>query len=345
MDNLPENQINPQQSQQPAPSSVPPPPRGPEIKIRTMESDIKSVEQSGGSIPEAETIRPEELESGSSVSEIPEQIVPPIRQFSPIIEPEEPTVEVKEQPMTKKTRGWLIWTLVISILVAVGAVAYVYLVPLLLAPVPAPIQPIINVQQPVLPPEISIAPVGRQSIFGLEAQQVIALEVGEYSVVNILTALQNEALLISADQPFREFKITVGGLPANFSQFLTALLPELANSQTAANLTSDFEEQFTGFLIYQEGQVWPGYVVKKKNPQTTINKLSGIEKSSVSNIYLTLPSGQTSFSSGPVGDKYTSRYVSFSNKPASLNYGIFGDYFIISTTFQGLMRVIELLGL
>ena len=332
--------------------SVPPPPKGPEIKIRTMESDIKSVEQSGGSIPEAETIKPEELENGGSVGEITppepisEQAVPPIRQISPIAGAEELVVEVKEQPAPKKTRRWLIWLLVISILIAVGAAAYVYLIPLFTyVSVPAPVQPPVTTPQPVTPVQLPTIPAGRPSIFGLEEQRVVNVEVGDYSVVNILTALQNEASLMSADQPFKELKLTVGGLPANFSQFLAALLPELANSQTTIDLTNNFEEQFTGFLIYQEGQAWPGYVVKKKNPQVTVAKLSGIEKSSISNIYLTLPSGQISFNTGPVGEKYTSRYTSFSNKPASFNYGLFGDYLIISTTFQGLTKAIELLGL
>ena len=74
---------------------VPPPPKEPEIKMRTMDSDVKSVEESGGGIPEPEVVKPSELDKGGPIF-TPDTTTP--KDTTPL-----PVTEVKEISKMLKT--------------------------------------------------------------------------------------------------------------------------------------------------------------------------------------------------------------------------------------------------
>ncbi len=305
----------------------PPPPPKPEIKMRTMESDVKSIEETGGGTPEPEMI-------------------------GPIFKPETNTPEETSFIDISEKKGsgsqWWVWLVVLVMVVVLGLAAYYYVWPLFY-----PQQPLIEptVQQPTSGEPAQPITQGHKSAFGFPAGEIMKIDVGDYSVLSFVTAMQNEANKITDDNAVKEIMITVNGEPVVFSSFLSVLLPELANSSLDETLSTNFEDDFTAYLFKADGSVWPGYIVKKRSEMdasaiTLLSQLSEIENSSIANLYLEPLSGEPEpFRTGPAGARYTSRYASFKQKPASFNYGLFGDYLIITTTYKGLVRTLELMGL
>jgi len=317
-------------------SGGPPPPPQPEIKMRSLESDVKSVEETGGGMPEPEVIQPSELNDMGG----------------PIAPPETTTPDVVEVETKGGARRWLVWLLVIAIVVGVALLGYKYAGPLLF-----PQDTDLEGTTTVTTPEEPVVPaITHVSAFGNSADSITPLSINDYSLVAILTALQNEGSNILANnegEGLKEVTFSVGGNLASSYDFLTTILPELKDSDAGNMIKGSFEKDFTSFLYYNTSRlgygVWPGYILKLQNPETSdydyvgIRKiLEEIEGASIKNAFLTPPvADPSSFKTGPVGDTHTSRYASFgSGTKASFNYGLIGDYLIISTTYKGLIQAI-----
>lgn len=316
---------------------VPPPPKEPEIKMRTMDSDVKSVEESGGGIPEPEVVKPSELDKGGPIF-TPDTTTP--KDTTPL-----PVTEVKE---ISKMKPWLLWTIISVLVVVVGFALYYYVWPLVF-----PTEPVVT-EEVAATSDAEVTLIAHISAFGFSSGDISQLNISNYSLVSILTAVQNEGsqLLTSLeDNGLREISFNVNGETARASEYLSAILPELSGTNLEATLGTVFEDDFTAYLFKEADQVWPGYVVKLRSDvdvdRVSLNaQLTELENTSLSNLYLSPPTGDLAqFNTGPINNKYTSRYAAYSEKPASLNYGMFGDYLIISTTFKGLLKAISLLGL
>lgn len=322
--------------------NIPPPDNGPQGEMRTMESDVNSIKESGGGAPEPQVIRPEDL----SIGKEQQAQVPPSSQEQVKKEPQLP------QSIEGKDNSWIWWTLGvvvgIVILLAIGWWVYsaYFTTPLEELLPEAGEESAVNNEgiEPPLPPE---TPLG-QSIFGFSENEIETVDVDGYKVVGILAALQGVADSFSADGQVKEVRLNIQGQSADPSLYLSTFLPELERSSLINVLDTEFGGELDVLLYRQNAGVWPVYVIRK-NPVTAISEadlleqLSTIEETSVGNLYLTPPMGDVEFKTGPVGDKYSSRYTSYEEKPASFNYGLFGDYLILSTTYQGLTRAIELL--
>ena len=325
------------------PNIPPPPAGGPEAKMRTLESDVQSVQKSGGGVPEPQVIKPEELGIGGA----PATPVTP----APFVPAPESAPAPVPPPMVvggKKSRGWIWWILGVVVVIAIVAIGWwvysSYFSTSLEELLPVETGSEANLTPP-LPPVT-----GSQSFFSFPEEDVSAVDVDGYKVVNILAGLQDAAGSLVADGQLREVALMVAGQPVELSLYLTTILPELERTNLAAVLDTEFSNDFSILLYRQNEQVWPVYVARKKvesaiDQATLLSRLAAIEETSVGNLYLVPPTGIAEFKTGPVGDKYSSRYASFDNKPASFNYGLFGDYLIMSTTYQGLVEAIDLLKL
>ena len=110
------------------------------------------------------------------------------------------------------------------------------------------------------------------------------------------------------------------------------------------------DEDFTGFMYYDDKGVWPGYVAhikKGSTPAEIANFITNFEASAIAMLYVADPGSAITiedFLNGPYKGEAV-RYVKFTKPGASVNYGIFGELLVISTSFNGLKASVDALGL
>ncbi len=314
---------------------VPSSPQTPEIKLRTMESDVSSVEKTGGSAPVPEFIGP---------------LLKPETQTPGIVSKEEVT---ETSGSSKKALLWLFALLIIGA-VAVGGYYYVW--PLFSETVMSLFNnaPMADVTEQAPSPAPTPAPVlslSHKSHFRFSNDSLTKVMISDYSIISILTALQNAVSSPANSGELKEIFLTdANKSPIIFSEYASALMPELATSNLKTALKEVFEDDFTAYLYYDDKGVWPGYVVSKKPSAevdmiTLNNALGGLEYSSFNNLFLSPPGNASPFRTGQVKNLYSDRFVPLSQPGASFNYGMFNNYLIINTSYGGLLKALELLGL
>jgi len=316
--NNPQNANFGEQSQESQFTQKPPP----EVNIRSMESDKKSIE------------------SGES-SPVPESVIPPQDKKEPEFRPEtqasdsfeEVNGNNKEKPKTKK---WLIWLVIIILIIGVLAIIYFFVLPkdskdANQEPPPA-----------VLPPPP--AKISHRSLFNPKPAAVSEIRLNNVLIPSITSAMQALAANRLALNTVQEVSIfDNNGSQIPFSVFAAQYI----NSLTSAQISNWFEDDFTAFLYYDEDGVWPGYVAKIKNGvnlDSVKANLTVIETSDIGKFYLSPPGTFSEFNHGSINDK-SSRYSVGSAKGASFNYLFANNQFVISASFNGLKAVAPLLGI
>jgi len=331
-------------------SSVPPPP-GREVKIRTLESDVKSVEQSGGGIPEPEVIRLSELDSDLGKTPEPAPAPAPPAEltgepppFTRPISQTAPAVSEIAPPTPVKSKKW--WLAAGSIvIIALVILGYWYL---WFSNLPAEIPEEPAIEGGITLPATTAPPAINQSVFGFPPEKITEIKAGDSTVIGIITALQNRASFKTTEQ-LEEIVIKINDQSLPFNEYLNILLPETAGSNLEAVLKAVFEKNFTAFFYRDENnRAWPGYLVSLKpgvqiDQPSLLAQLADLEKASIVNLFLAPPQKQLPFKTAPFGKQFTRRYATFEQKPASLNYGLFGQYLIITTTDQALIEILKAL--
>ena len=138
----------------------------------------------------------------------------------------------------------------------------------------------------------------------------------------------------------KEVILKVNNTPATSSALLNVLVP-------GTGLESMLESGATNFIYYDSKGAWPGYVFKLKsgtNPAAAQTSTAKIEQStSLAALYLASPGTASTggFKNGSAGAIKT-RYLSFTSG-ASFNYGWVNNYLVISTSFNGFKKAVELL--
>lgn len=316
---------------------MPPPP--PPVVIRTMGSDVKSVQESGGGKPEGEIlnpprppIRPEPpklpREEGGVKIKVPGYVGPEKPVFSPESLPAGKIEITEESGGSKKTLNVAIVAIVIAAAVLIGASLYFYAYPLLLGDSTTPTTPPPSEApspEPAPPP-----PSAHVSLVQADATE--------------------DASSLSAVSPAT---ITDGGtfvkevvLKRNNSNLsLAAYLPELISELDAETLKNNFEDDFTAFIYYDETGAWPGYVIKRRSEATQIiaqNAFRKIESSaSLKNLFLSDPgNSKNEFKTGEYNGIGT-RYLVYESQGAAINYAWVNDSLILVTHFPALQSLID----
>jgi hypothetical protein len=322
---LPDNQANqgaaggqppiPPASQPPA---GPPPPPPPPLDVRTMSSDTESLKASGGLGPEPRTFRPADLAKGA------------------VFEPQ-------PAPVAPRSRQKVIWLGlgIVAFLVVAGLVIYFFVLPLF-SPSQPPAETVTPpVEQiPAPPPPPPPAP-QHQTYFVKPVESSGVVTLAGLTPGQIASSLQPLPADILPTGSIKEFYFTFNGTQVGAGDFLAAMLPSL-------NLADLFESDFTGFLYFNASSSWPGYVFKLKagvDPKIAAGEVAKLEGSpgNLLAFYLADPGKPaTAFKNGKVGT-LTTRYLGFSQKGASFNYGWFKDYLIVSTSFDGFKKAVSLL--
>lgn len=308
---------------------VPPPPQTPEVKLRTMQSDLGSIEKTGGAAPTPEFVA------------------------SPIFKAETNVQLPEEKAGVSGGVKAIIWIVILLIAIGIAAGVYFYLIAPTTETQLATSEPVTTTEPtPVTKPTPPPAPtLGHSSQFGFPNEIIPKVAISDYSIVTILTALQNEANSAGSAGDIREIALVDNNdQQVAFSKFMATLMPELITKNLEATLKTVFKDDFTAFIYFDDKGAWPGYAVEtRENVDIDIvtlqDQLKGIETASFSNLFLTPPGIAQEFRTGTVKEVHTNRFAPLSQVGASFNYGLFDGRLIVNTSYGGLLKALELIGI
>ncbi len=301
--------------------SGPPPPPPPQIDIRTMASDAESLKSTGGLGTQSKTFSPADLaKEPIFTSEI----------TSPAGTPHAREVSGKKMGLVAGAA---------AILVLAALIGYFFIWPLFsgkeapqvteVTP-PAPLLPV----KPTPPAPIS------QSFFTKPAASTKEVNLSVLTLAELSSALRTKPGESVATGTVKEVILKVNGTPVTSSALLNVLVP-------GTGLESMFDPDVMSFIYYDAKGAWPGYVFKLKsgtNLAAAGTSTAKIEQSTnLAALYLTSPgvASKNGFRNGSAAAVNT-RYLSFASG-ASLNYGWVNNYLVISTSFDGFKRAVQLL--
>ncbi|MBI4119828.1 MAG: hypothetical protein HY456_03220 [Parcubacteria group bacterium] len=334
------------QNQKPQPPEPPPvqPPPPPPITVRTMESDIKSMQESGGT-PIPQPVKQEEIRI-PGITTIEPTFMPGAAPATRLLPGERGPL-----PPWAKLAGLIVGA--IALIAIFGFVGYYFVYPLVFPPQPStPSTPTVSPQPPAPTPPApatSTAPtLSHASFFTIAANQNEALQVTAITAANIHAAMATSALQTLATSSIKEVTFSGSSGLIISSQFLPALLPVFTEDEIKTNMGDDF----TSYLYYDDNGVWPGFVFKLKDTavlfevQDVIKKIETATTTDFKNLYVSDPqdAAVATFQNGQMKGSAT-RYLPFQKAGASLNYGLINNYFIISTSYSGIQEATRRLGL
>ena len=239
----------------------------------------------------------------------------------------------------------LLVVLVVLLALVLSAAGYFVVYPILFPNTSPPV--VINVPPPApvtpTPPKVEIPK--HQSLLIIEAEENKELNLATIDPNSIhLAYLQTSSLRPASGSMEEVVMLGPGGIPLSASIFFGTLLPDFP----IVNITQNLEDNFSNLLYFDTVGVWPVYIMKIKEGVILSNAetmMADIEKSTnFKNIYISEPgTPDPIWKSGQVGNKIA-RYLKFSMTGASLNYVWLGDYFVISTNYNGIKEASRRLG-
>jgi hypothetical protein len=128
-----------------------------------------------------------------------------------------------------------------------------------------------------------------------------------------------------------------------FPNFMNAFAPTL----TVDAIKGWFEDDFTAFIFYDADGAWPGFVGRIKtgvNMSDAETAFAGIEGIDAARFYITTPAPFDPWKDGAVNNHPT-RYTRGALAGAALNYGFANNYFVLSTSYNGIKSAFSLLGI
>lgn len=339
---------------------IPTPPPS-KVNVRTMQSDIKSIQESGGQNPQPymteinqqkkETSAPEELSFQPSElgSNIPGYVGPeepifkpgvPIAPLPPQQKPNKPEEAAKPPKKGSKTLIIIILTILVLAAIILGVGYYLTRKEEAINATPSLTTP--PEDQAVIPPAAILKP-AYVSLFKtpnvLEEQIITALNLE--NIKNALTAAASTAPANTLKEVV--LRNTDDSLIV-FSKFIPILLPELKSEE----MSGIFEENFSAVIFADKNGVWPGYVIQLK-PTTTLDQAQTFIKNNLEsstnlkNIFIEDPGLATAiFKDGKAGSPaINTRYLVFSKTGAAINYGWVNNNLVISATYPGLSEILK----
>ncbi len=214
----------------------------------------------------------------------------------------------------------------------IGALSYFVVFPLLFPP------------QSAKAPQVVATPVTHKSYLVLPVAAEAQLNLPDHKYLTIASAMQNESFNQLAAGQYKEVKVFENNQQVAFPDFMAAISPVTS----ALSNGGYFEKDFTALLYYDASGVWPVYVAKMKagtigsDLVASFKSLEGVLD--VANFYLAPPGSFSGFKDGKV-DGQTTRYAVGTQAGAAFNYGALGEYFVISTNYNGLKNLMPLIGL
>lgn len=358
--------------------TTPPPPPPPEITLRTMQSDMQDLKQSGGAGSAPKPFTPPELKSDLRQSMTPPPM-PKMPQGS-LGEPRPampagsaaPKIEA-EAPKGGNWKKIVLWGGILIVIVAAGVAGYLFVYPALFPQVPpAPPAPVVTpVQTPTpAPSPMPAAPVTAPATTTATSTEATAtttlsattpapapahvsllasvantipLTISPLDLVTLKAALQTEAQKLGATDTLTEVTLhDANDQMLTAGNVMSAILPDL----TAGTVTNLFNADMTTALYKDANGVWPVYILQLSTTASQVAAqptVTGLESSpNLANLFISAPgaAAATAFKSGTVNGTAT-RYMPYTTTGASLNIAWSGTKLVISTSYNGVKKVLS----
>lgn len=363
---------------------MPPPPPPPEITLRTMQSDMESIKQSGGESPIPKPFTPPEVQKQNNME------LEDLSREEGMIKPSSGDgVIPPSEPPKKKLKVFILITVLILVIAGAAFAGYKYIYPMFKpvmevpqaqpvatpetlpiaeAPLPLPEATILLPEATLPLPEGTLPPVETPIIPEPEPISAPAPVVLKPHVSLLVSAADSVAsLTLSASTSLVSIKELLTAEAANKPATVTALkevalsdqggqlvfsdtLPMFLSVFIPAELAPLFDEDFTSVIFYDSNGAWPGMIAKLKDgadvaaAKTLMAKLE--TATDLKNLYIGDPGtpAVAGFKAGSANN-LALRYLSFSKTGASLNYGwTNNNLLVISTSYNGVKAILTKLG-
>lgn len=209
-----------------------------------------------------------------------------------------------------------------------GVFFYFIVLPLIFPPSPVPSE---TLEETV---------VSHMSYFAAPVESRARINFLDLTFSNIRDALSQTAKAALPSGKIKEVEILDTNdrqVPA--SRYLVQLAPSLNEQSLSEVINADF----TSFLYYTEKGVWPGYVFKVKDPALARGMIGPALEEFAARFYISSPGAIGEFKNADY--KGTgNRYALGTSEGASFNYGIAGDFLVVSTNFDGYKAALAALG-
>lgn len=328
-----------------------------------MQSDLDAMKQSGGSAPAPKPFTPPELIRDFSSRPTPPPPPPPsMAKITPsdfttpkpasVVSPSGPVAKTPVIEEEKQGKNWMkmfIWGGAFVLIIGAGVAGYLFVYPMLfpsVPPVPAPAITVPPIAEIPTTPEAPLSPIPVEP----KAHVSLLASAGSASPVflaspdlgSLKSALMQEAQKPMASGSLTEVAISDAGGQVQSSVVLPLMLSELT-ADTVANL---FEGDFTTAIYSDANGSWPAYIFKLSANSSIVEGQSvtgSLEASpNLGNLFLSDPGAPVSggFKTGQVNGIAT-RYLPYAKTGASLNMAWSQDKLIISTSYNGLKKVLS----
>lgn len=354
MDNLNQNYMpgqNQMSNSQPQSSGVPPVPPPPSVKVRTMESDYKSMNESGGQppVPEKVIVPPSDPNVKFSNFNSPSQEPT----FKPA--PKSSSVQPSVPPTNiAKKKSPVVLIIIFLVIIALGVGAYFgysyffakpsqpVATPIPFVPVPTPAPAVVPTSTPA--PATTTPALIHKSFFAIPAAQTIPVSFNPVDgILGLKTAL---VTAIPSNATSGLYEAVVSDKSGN-ALSSSVILPIITSSAPSSSVATYFQPDFTLFLYKDAQGIWPGYILALSSTssmnlvQALLTKVESA--ADLANFYLSDPGTFAAFKDGKLGT-YLTRYAVSANKDA-FNYGFFGSYLVLSDSYNGMKAAVADLGL
>lgn len=344
-------------------NEIPTPPPA-KVNVRTMQSDIKSIQEDGGQMPQPytaeisqplkeETKTPEEIAFqapglGSNIPGYtgPEEPIFETEASSPLPQNKEKTsAEGSAKPPKKGSKTFAL-ILGIAILAAILGMGGYYLVTKFIKTKGVALAPTVSApsqEETIVPiPEKIPSQAAYVSLFSAPVLQ-------EEKIISVLTLdnIKNALMAAANANPVNNLKEVIlrgeNQSLVGFSKFIPVILPELKSEEIAGF----FEENFTATVFSDLNGQWPGYVVKLKSAITIDQGQAFVRQNlessaNLKNIFLEEPGTAAAFKDGLAGGQtINTRYATFSKPGAAFNYGWANNNLVISASYAGLLEILK----
>lgn len=332
------------------------PPPTSKLDARTMSSDSRSMQQSGGAMPRPYAPQSVSSSPAPSPARTPTPPVPVPQMPKPVQAPVTQSSTPIAVAIQKKSRkNIFVISLVAILVIGLGALGYFVLYPMIFgeSEVPPPrndLSPTSDVTPSPMPvpggepvPEMEVEPTPQAaSLTHISFFKTAADATEDVSLVNLtFPSLKSLISFETADVPL--FKELVGrnaaGTILSFGQFVGTLFPSIFSPE----VVSQFEPDFTLFSLTNDKGTWLGFVAKKKpNASSQLTEpITALETApTLSDFFLKPPGTMQTWKTGKAGTVDT-RYATFALPGAALNYGWHADHLIVSASYDGIKEALR----
>lgn len=259
-----------------------------------------------------------------------------------VIPPKE-IAEIPTRPLFKTTPTWLkIGGIGLGIVLLSLIGLYGYWKVFIQGQPVAPAPPIKTVTQPTFPVTPTATTTPSIKFFNKLPNKEVTIDIPSKTSAVLINALKSEAAIEEARASVKQIKITYQGKPITIEEFFN-----LMSIFAPQNFLSNYENEFAFAFFSQKEGVRPVLVLKIKNKNLTEKQMSEWEnKTFASDIFPLfiddnkLPKNLSKFKSYLfIGQQV--RYLNINLPFASLNYAIYNNFLIFTTSSAGMFVILQ----